>query len=225
MRRVTHAAWVRVVFVLSIFLIGFSPGNEFRTVTAGPSTSDAPPSYTDLASQIASLQGQIAAIQSNPVLALGRYVSVSTSMINGLVAPHVILTGVNVHVRSGSGTTNGPVNGLGNLLVGYNEEPMGLAPEDRGGSHNLITGNQHSYPSYGGLVAGTINKISGQFASVSGGIDNTASDFAASLSGGIGNTASAYAASVSGEFKTPQAAMWPACVAEKATQPMGKGPP
>src|SRR5262245_33900613 len=33
----------------------------------------------------------------------------------------VIFENSNVHIRSGSGSTNGPVNGRGNLIIGYNE--------------------------------------------------------------------------------------------------------
>ncbi len=40
--------------------------------------------------------------------------------INGLNGPHVIFAGVNVHIQSGGGATDGPLNGLGNLIVGYN---------------------------------------------------------------------------------------------------------
>jgi hypothetical protein len=128
-------------------------------------------------------------------------------------------TGVNVQIVSGSGTTDGAVNGKGNLIVGYNEagicEPGGQACNrtadctfvpgvfcnvggPKTGSHNLIVGTGNGYNSYGGLVVGVENTISGVFASVSGGQGNTASGLRASVSGGLGNTASGDEASVSG---------------------------
>jgi hypothetical protein len=63
----------------------------------------------------------------------------------------VIFEGCNVHIRSGAGYTGAPVNGLGNLVVGYNEA---FPDDDRTGSHNLVVGAFHSYSSSGGLVAG-----------------------------------------------------------------------
>jgi hypothetical protein len=108
----------------------------------------------------------------------------------------VFFTGCNVHIRDGSGNTNGPVNGLGNLIVGYNESRGG--GDDRSGSHNIVVGMENNFSSYGGLVVGDLNTISGAFASVSGGQANTASGDFASVSGGQANTASGKLASVSG---------------------------
>jgi hypothetical protein len=107
-----------------------------------------------------------------------------------------VFTGVNVHVRSGSGYTGGTINGLGNLIVGYDEAR--ISGSDKSGSHNLVVGQNHNYTSYGGFVAGYQNTITGLFASVSGGQYNTASGWYASVSGGSGNLASGYRSSVSG---------------------------
>jgi hypothetical protein len=109
----------------------------------------------------------------------------------------VTFSGVNVHIVSGSGSTSGPTNGLGNLIIGYNET-RGIGLDDRTGSHNLIVGMENNYSLYGGLVAGTNNTISGPFASVCGGYGNLASATRASVSGGFNNTASGLFASVSG---------------------------
>jgi hypothetical protein len=98
----------------------------------------------------------------------------------------IIIEGANLHVRSGSGATDGPVNGLGNLIVGYNE-PRG-DDADRSGSHNLVVGSQHNYSSYGGLVAGFHNAVAGAFASVTGGQNNIAKGARAAVSGGAGAT-------------------------------------
>ncbi len=114
-------------------------------------------------------------------------------------------TGVNVQVVNGLGATNGnpadpaapagTVNGLGNLIVGYNEAE---GSQDRTGSHNVVTGTLHDYSSFGGLVAGHTNTVSGPWSSVSGGVVNEASGLYSTVSGGIGNTASGLYSSVSG---------------------------
>jgi hypothetical protein len=115
-----------------------------------------------------------------------QYMTVDENPINGLNGPHIIITGANLHIRDGSGfTSNGPLIGLGNVVVGYNEGPGGgLVAGDRDGTHNLIVGPEHKYLSFGGFLAGLRNTASGPNASVSGGSDNTASGPNASVSGG-----------------------------------------
>jgi hypothetical protein len=162
------------------------------------------------------LQTQLAAVQSNKALALGPFVSVDPNPEIGVVGPNIIFTGANIHIVSGSGVTNEGSNprGLGNLIIGYDEDPKSyfrgfdggpeggfpLSPGDRGGSHNLVIGEAHRFTraAYGGLVAGVLNTIDSIGASVSGGYANTASGGYASVSGGGFNTASGEYASVSG---------------------------
>jgi len=133
--------------------------------------------------QIADLQQQVAALQA---------------LLAGVTRDGNTITcsGVNVQIVNGTGTTAGPPNGLGNLIVGYNELRGG--GDNRTGSHNIVTGQGNNYASYGGLVAGSNNTISGPFASVSGGYGNTASGACSAASGGRGNTASWESSSVSG---------------------------
>lgn len=104
-------------------------------------------------------------------------------------------TGTNVQLLSGSGSTSGAINGLGNLIVGYNENQNGYS---RTGSHNLVIGPHHGYPSYGGLVAGYDNRVLAPFSSVTGGQSNIASYYHSSVTGGANNTASGRYSSVSG---------------------------
>jgi hypothetical protein len=105
----------------------------------------------------------------------------------------IFITGANLHLVNGLGQTvcgteeesipDYP-NGLGNLIVGYNES-RGFEEDIRTGSHNVVVGEQHNFSRFGGLIVGNFNTISGDFASVSGGGElNTASGFAASVSGG-----------------------------------------
>jgi hypothetical protein len=112
----------------------------------------------------------------------------------------IFITGANLHIVNGLGSTDcgedagEPIpdcpNGLGNLIVGYNEPRPPDAETIRTGSHNVVVGRQHNFSRFGGLVVGGFNEISGRFASVSGGSGNTASGDGSSVSGGQGNTAS-----------------------------------
>jgi hypothetical protein len=147
-------------------------------------------------SQIGALQtsdtaqdGQIGALEEKT-----QFVTVSSG--------EMYVIGTNLHILNGMNDTE-IINGLGNLIVGYNEprgfdEQQSSDPNVRTGSHSVIVGSRHNYSSYGGLVVGQSNTISGPYASVSGGSANTASDYTASVSGGQGNTASGVASSVSG---------------------------
>jgi hypothetical protein len=125
-----------------------------------------------------------------------QYMTVVLGTVNGLPGPHVMITGANFHVRSGSETTDGAINGLGNIIVGYNE--LRESGSVRTGSHNIVVGKEHNYSSYGGLVAGQYNSISGGYASVGCGYGNTASGTYSSVSGGYLNTANGYASTASG---------------------------
>jgi hypothetical protein len=115
----------------------------------------------------------------------------------------VTIEGANLHIVNGLGATNGypadpgfidppatestltHVNGLGNLIVGYNELGSPTGTDDRSGSHNLVLGAFQNYSSFGALLAGAGNSVSGPFGSVSGGSSNTVSGAYASVSGGF----------------------------------------
>ena len=110
-------------------------------------------------------------------------------------------SGTNLQIVSGSGATNGAINGLGNLIIGYNAlrgVPSSIASNDRTGSHNLVMGDLNNYSSYGGIVAGYANSITNIYASVIGGYLNIASGDSSTVSGGFENIASGIASSVSG---------------------------
>jgi hypothetical protein len=159
------------------------------------------------------LQSQLVAVQSNHALLLGPFVSVDPNPEIGVIGPNIIFTGANIHIVSGSGRTddNGNPRGLGNLIIGYDEDPIhyfagspgapsSLLPGDRGGSHNLVIGaaNRFTRAACGGLVAGQANRIENFGASVLGGQVNTASGFLATVGSGQLNIASGHCASVTG---------------------------
>jgi hypothetical protein len=85
--------------------------------------------------------------------------------------PTIVFSGVNVQVVSGAGKTNAAVNGLGNLVIGYDENE---GKHSQTGSHDLILGEEQTFTSFGGIVAGRFSTVSGEFASVLGGFKNTA---------------------------------------------------
>jgi len=190
----------RVIFIVSAIVLSLT----FATTGAwakGPEES--------LASKVAALEATVAALQEQLAgyQALFNYVRVDENEINGLAGPHVIFEGANVHIRSGAGATNDnplaeegvTLSGLGNLIVGYNEDDPYFT-FTRTGSHNLVVGPYHSYESHGGFVTGFFNTVTGENASVSGGTYNQASGYYSSVSGGAKNIASGNNSSVSGGF-------------------------
>ncbi len=174
------------------------------------------------AAEIDALERKIAVLEGSGAQALSPYVSVETGAVNGLAGPHVVFSGANVHIRSGSGATReaAPV-GKGNLIVGYNEKPvqrewvaaangqetrLAADPKNPGrlreesGYYRERPGEVLAAGDRGGshnLIVGPrhIYDSSGGFVA---GYDNTLRDDYASISGGRDNTASGEAASVSG---------------------------
>lgn len=142
---------------------------------------------TGLLTQITDLQTRVATLESSPALALGAYVTVTAADVNGATGPNVVITGANLHVLNGGGATDGQVNGLGNLIIGYNEIRGG--GDSRSGSHNLVVGSANNYSSYGGIVSGLNNDISNTNANVLGGYQNIASGPSSSVIGGANNQA------------------------------------
>ncbi|MDF1555668.1 MAG: hypothetical protein P1P84_21525 [Deferrisomatales bacterium] len=171
-----------------------------------------------LEARVGDLESALAQVRQSKLFLLEDHVRVESGELNGLRGPHVIVERANLHVRSGSGSTgdddgsSGTLVGLGNLIVGYNEVRLD-GVTNRGGSHNLVVGVGHNYPSYGGLLAGEENTVSwvmgsvvggwnneaaGWGSTVLGGADNRAVDAASSVCGGAQNKATGYYATVSG---------------------------
>lgn len=109
-----------------------------------------------------------------------------------------VFEGCNVHVRNGLGSTDS-INGLGNLIIGYDKAR--IINSNKSGSHNLVIGDEHDYLSYGGLVAGLHNSISGKWATVSGGKQNYVYGDHSSISGGSNNIIYGRYSSISGGYE------------------------
>lgn len=169
---------------------------------------------------IADLQARIAELEAAAVPGLGAYVEVTTSQ-SGL--PVVLFHDVNVQVVNGLGNTSS-VNGLGNLVVGYDElrdgsayqtgfrcssganvdqptcEQAGYAwgIDHKSGSHNLVVGPFHNYMNAGGIVGGVANVSSGRATTVAGGSQNEAAATYSAIAGGNSNITFAGSSAIAG---------------------------
>ena len=161
---------------------GVVDGSDLATLAADFGTTGCG-SCDDVIGRLAELEGKVAF--------LGQLLEHFTR--NG---DDIFIEGANLHIQNGTDSTSGTPNGLGNLIVGYDEART--SDSEKTGSHNIVVGREHNYSAYGGLAAGYHNTISGAYASVSGGQHNTASGDYASISGGFLNEASSGGASVSG---------------------------
>lgn len=102
----------------------------------------------------------------------------------------VYITGANLNIRNGTGYSYQMINGLGNLIVGYNELRAGTgAVNTRTGSHNLVIGYQNNFSSAGAIVAGSNNNSTNYMASVYGGTGNTSGGYYSAVVGGYDNQA------------------------------------
>jgi hypothetical protein len=179
----------------------------------------------ELQSEIVQLQKQVATLQANKALALAPFVTVDLNSEVGVRGPNIVFSGANIHIVSGSLTTNdaGAPTGLGNLIIGYDEDPVNatvaptsLNPGDRGGSHNLVIGRYHIFQStaFGnllagernfaqseaGFLAGYANEVSGTANSVSGGSGGWAYQRYSSVCGGEGCWATEVCSTVLGGY-------------------------
>ena len=179
---------------------------------------------SSLETELGLANAKIAAIESNSALDLDGLVTVDDSGSHTTV----LMTGVNLQVVNGDGSTDS-VNGVGNIIVGYNVPGFFLEPDPEGGfeycsdgqyinqadcefnggvwanshksgSHNVIIGDNHNYSQYAGLVVGANNAIRAPNSAVSGGHRNQVTAEHASISGGRDNYATAVFATVAGGF-------------------------
>lgn len=130
--------------------------------------------------QIIELQGQVEALQSAVIPGLSDHVSVEDDQT-------LLISGVNLQVVNGAGSTSA-VNGLGNLIVGYNESDS--LTIERGGSHNLVMGRWNQYGSFSGIAHGLRNSVLDDESAVIAGSNNVVSGVRSAVFGGDQNTAS-----------------------------------
>lgn len=160
---------------------------------------------------------QLDGIFDSELWALNPYLTVTGSPL-----PTVLFSGVNVQIVNGQDSTSAMPNGLGNLIVGYNEVNTSGSPfcsrgvyldetscrteghtwgtSHKTGSHYVVVGAGNSYTRFGGIVAGWRNASTAAWASVTGGAFNKAAHDYSAVSGGFGNIAYGLYASVSGGY-------------------------
>jgi hypothetical protein len=147
----------------------------------------------------------------------------------------VRIIGVNVQIVNGLEATNGsplypdsidPVvtktNGLGNLIVGYNEQSA-MELNNRTGSHNIVVGMQHGFLSYGGIVAAKGNTIAGPYGTITGGIHNDVLGPYAAIAGGELNRALEDASSIAGGRANRTRGWWSVVSGGVDNDAMGEG--
>lgn len=100
----------------------------------------------------------------------------------------VTFSGVNVHINNGLDETE-KLNGLGNVIIGFNSKHGDFGASPRSGSHNLILGDYNQYRSYGSIVSGRNNQANGPGSIISG-IYNIAQGESCAAIGGWYNTVS-----------------------------------
>ena len=189
---------------------------NFNAVQTAVNDNDARVAALEAANE--QLQAQLNLL-SGFINELQTYVSVG---VDGQGQPSIFFSGANVHINNGASWS--AINGLGNLVVGYDgvradtvephcsvnahdnqmdcEAALGgvWAVNHKTGSHNIVLGMEHNYSSREGLLAGFRNSTTAQSASVTGGSGNLAGRFNASILGGTSNVASGPSSTVSGGY-------------------------
>jgi hypothetical protein len=170
------------------------------------------PSISQLQADLAALQAQLDNLEG---LEYGGYLTIDET---DPAKPVVRVAGANFQVVNG--VDDNTINGLGNIIVGYDEARTfggdscsngdfhddesacignfsAWALVHKTGSHNVIVGGQHNYSDRFSLLVGYKNQASndGVFAA---GNENNAVGENSSILGGDGNTASGRESTVSG---------------------------
>lgn len=107
---------------------------------------------TALQAQVTTLQSKVTALETQNAdqrTAIDGF----TTLLAGVSRSGntLLISGMNLQVVNGSGSTDGPVNGLGNITNGYNANDG----DTKTGSHNLVVGDWHTYTSTAGVVTGS----------------------------------------------------------------------
>lgn len=172
-----------------------------------------------LQAEVLALQTQLATVSNNTVMDLDGRVELVTDARG---YPTVLFTGVNVQVVNG--VSQETPNGLGNLIVGYNNPRVAgwvgcsdgqfvdmtacqtnghvWAVNHKTGSHNLVVGDRNAYSQTGALLAGYNNMVNRNYGSITGGQENLAEGLGSTVSGGARNQAFANYSNVSGGFNS-----------------------
>ncbi|HEY5647895.1 MAG TPA: hypothetical protein VIU33_00230 [Nitrospiria bacterium] len=202
-----------MVLSLAIYSHAVTVPNQFVANTTA-SADEVNANFQALVDAVSTLEAEVAALQSNSVLALDGILTLDSS--SGYET--ALFSGVNLQVNNGAAQDS--LNGLGNVIVGFNNVPRAgfevcsdgqydnqldcegnseiWARWHQTGSHNLVVGDGNSFSSYGSVVFGSNNVSNRVYGNVTGGRDNIASGPYSSVAGGVYNTASNFSSSVNG---------------------------
>ncbi|MDH4275692.1 MAG: hypothetical protein OEW08_11675 [Gammaproteobacteria bacterium] len=147
---------------------------SFSANAANPVLVELAAQMQKLANILAEQQAVIANLQSDNKLLTEKLRCVSS--LSG--ETDFIFEGCNVHVRNGMGRTP-TTNQYGNLIIGYNKNEVAT----RKGSHNIVVGDLHEYTSYGGIVSGNNNALSGPNATILSSIESAANNLSGAIIG------------------------------------------
>jgi hypothetical protein len=152
-----------------------------------PTTPTLEGQVTALQAEVTSLRAQLIALQQNNALKLGPFVTVDPNPQLGVIGPNITFTGANIHIVNGTLAT-ATVNGLGNLIIGYDETTT-LNSGARNGSHNLVVVSYNNFATnaYGGVVFGSHNAILSYGDTVLGGYTNATDGPYSTVVGGYYN--------------------------------------
>jgi len=201
---------VAMAAVLGCLVVAVSGAWAAQVNLCVPSTAGQPITSNGSGTSCASGKTAVAlpssAADQATLIAVLPHLSFSSSGVDG--KPTIRITGVNVQLEDGAGST-AAVNGEGNLVIGYDQTP---GPGGQSGSHNLVLGSAQAYTSYGSIIGGSDNydagsgsmvlgynnAVTGPYGSITGGRLGTASGSMSSVQGGYNNQASTAYASVAG---------------------------
>lgn len=160
--------------------------------------------------QVTTTRQRVGVLTAEQLEILGHLSIVYLDDGQGGMAKTLRVEGVNLQIVNGLGATNGDpdaptstdpfftvTNGLGNLIVGYNELST-VFPNDRTGSHNVVAGQHQSYSSFGGLITSRVNHLNAPYSTITGGTQNRTEWLCSSVNGGSQNVPSEYCSSVCG---------------------------
>ena len=150
----------------------------------------------DQANKISSLQTKVLADES----LLGIVVQRTKYMF--VQGKETVFCGTNLHIWKDNSQLEG-VNGLGNLIVGYNHARTDGSVNYHDGSHNIIFGDEANYRSQHCLLGGYQNGASGNYAAAISGKANAArGDYSVVASGYKNSVLGRYGVALSGSTNT-----------------------
>lgn len=131
---------------------------------------------------LTAITAAIAALQADNATLKAQVASLQSLLQHfSRVEDTVFITHANVKILNGTGNMRS-TNGLGNLVVGYSDDPIQVRYST--GSHNIAIGGNNRFTSWGSLVTGHHNIVNAPYsASIGGEYTNVNGFFGVSIAG------------------------------------------